>query len=117
MNIDVLFAGIPVTNFEVSRSWYEVLLGRPADIPVHETEDMWRIGEGAWMYVVADPERAGHSLVAIAVSDLDRTISEIKGRGIVVEKIENVSEGARKATVLDPDGNSVAIIEVIQQDQ
>ena len=115
MKVNVLFAGIPVTNFEVSRSWYEVLLGRAADIPVHETEVMWRIGGAAWMYVVADPERAGRSLVAMAVSDLGRTITEIEAQGITVEKIENVGDAGRKATVLDPDGNSVAIIEVSHQ--
>ncbi|NNN08602.1 MAG: hypothetical protein HKL85_05345 [Acidimicrobiaceae bacterium] len=47
MEVNVLFAGIPVTNFDVSRFWYEVLLGRPGDIPVHRTEVMWRIGEAA----------------------------------------------------------------------
>jgi len=116
MNVNVLFSGIPVTDFDVSRSWYERLLGRPADMPVHEHEVMWQMCDGGWMYVVADPERAGQSLVAMAVSDLDRTIAEIEGRGITVEKIENVSDGVRKTTVLDPDGNSIAIIEILQQD-
>jgi catechol 2,3-dioxygenase-like lactoylglutathione lyase family enzyme len=116
MKVNVLFAGIPVTDFDVSRNWYELLLGRPADIPVHDHEVMWRIGEGAWMYVVADPERAGRSLVSMAVSDLDQTIAEVEGRGITVERIERIGDAERKATVLDPDGNTVAIIEVLQQD-
>ncbi len=74
---------------------------------------MWKIGEGAYLYVVADPERAGRSLAAMAVSELDQTITEMEGRGITFAQIENVGE-ARKATVLDPDGNTVAIIEVPQ---
>jgi predicted enzyme related to lactoylglutathione lyase len=117
MKIDLLFAGTPVSDFNTGRSWYELLFGRPADVPVTDHEVMWKLGEDAWLYVIADPGRAGRSLVTMSVSDLDQTIAELETRGITVKDIETIPGSGRKATVLDPDGNSVAIIEVLQHDK
>jgi hypothetical protein len=46
------------------------------------------------------------------VPDLDAALAELAVRGIEPAGIERVGEAERKATVLDPDGNSVALIEV-----
>ena len=73
---------------------------------------MWRLAEPAWLYVVVDPGRAGHTLVTLSVGDLDATLAELAARGIEAHTVEDVGDAGRKATVLDPDGNSVAIIEV-----
>ena len=72
---------------------------------------MWRVAETAWLYVVVDTARAGNGLVALSVADLDATLAELSGRGISPARVEAVG-GGRKATVLDPDGNSVAIMQV-----
>ena len=74
-------------------------------------EVMWRVAETAWLYVVVDSARAGNGLVALSVADLDATLAELSGRGISRLLVEAVG-GGRKATVRDPDGNSVAILQV-----
>ena len=116
MQIDVLFSGVPVADLERSTAWYEQLLGRPADIVVNDNEMMWKIAEHAWMYVVVDSERAGRALVAMAVPDLDNVTEAIAARGLDVTSIEILPGAGRKAYFVDPDGNSIAIIEVIQSD-
>ena len=58
---------------------------------------MWRIAEGGWLYIVADPKRAGRSLVALSVPDLDAACAEIAQRGVHVDSMETVSDAARKA--------------------
>lgn len=112
MDVDVAFTGVPVSELEAGRGFFERLLGRPADIVVARDEVMWRLSESAWLYVVVDPARSGNALAALSVSDLDAALSELGARGLSADTVEEFGEGARKATLLDADGNTVAIIEV-----
>jgi predicted enzyme related to lactoylglutathione lyase len=113
MDVEVAFTGVPVTSLAAGRDFFERLFGRPADIVVTAEEVMWRLSDSAWLYVVVDTARAGHGLAALSVADLDATVAELVTRGIEPVSMEVVGDGgSRKATVLDPDGNSVAIIEV-----
>ena len=73
---------------------------------------MWRISDGGWLYVIHDAARAGKSLVTIAVTDLDSEVVELANREIIFGSIEPVGDAARKATIDDPEGNSIALIQV-----
>jgi predicted enzyme related to lactoylglutathione lyase len=110
--IDVLFAGIPVADLDAAVAWYARLFGRPADIVVNADEVMWRLADAAWLYVISDKKKAGHSLVTLAVSDLDKTVAEIGGRGIVGGPVEIIGSAGRKASFADADGNTISLIEV-----
>jgi predicted enzyme related to lactoylglutathione lyase len=112
VKIEVAFTGVPVSDLTRGQDFFERLLGSPPDVLVNENEVMWQVAEAAWLYVVVDPPRAGHALAALSVGDLDATLAELAARGISPWRVEMVSDTARKATVLDPDGNSIAIIEV-----
>lgn len=112
MKIEVAFTGVPVSELARGQDFFERLLGSPPDVLVNENEVMWQVADGAWLYVVVDPSRAGRGLAAISVPDLDAALAELASRSIEPCVVEQVGESARKATVLDPDGNSVAIIEV-----
>jgi glyoxylase I family protein len=111
MEVEIAFTGVPVTSLDSGRDFFERLFGRAADVEVAADEVMWRLAESAWLYVVVDVARAGHGLVALSVADLDATLAELAGRDIRPDRMEEVG-GGRKATVLDPDGNTVAIISV-----
>ena len=82
MDVDIAFTGVPVSELATGRDFFERLLGRPADVLVNADEVMWRLADPAWLYVVVDPGRAGHALVALSVGDLDATLAELAGRGI-----------------------------------
>ena len=111
-DIDILFAGVPVVDFDVAVAWYTRLLGRPADVIVKHDEVMWRFADAAWLYVVGDKQRAGQALVALSVADLDGTVEDIGGRGITGGPIESVGNGGRKASFTDADGNTLSFIQV-----
>lgn len=115
MDVDVLFTGVPVTDFEAARGWYERLFGRPPDVVAHEEEVLWRITDNGWLYVVRDVKNAGNSIAAMAVANLEETSAELRGRSVVVGPIEPDGDAARKAVVSDPDGNSIALIEVTRR--
>jgi predicted enzyme related to lactoylglutathione lyase len=71
---------------------------------------LWQVRDLA-IYVVLDQERAGSALLAWLVDDLDATLAQLAARGM--EAGEPVPEGGgRKATVTDPDGNSIAFVQV-----
>lgn len=114
---DVLFAAVPVTDLRTAVPWYERLFGRPPDIRPNEREVMWAVAERAWLYVVDDPDRAGGTVVSMCVADLDDATEHMAARGIEVASTETIAGAGRKAWLADPDGNSIAIIEVIQPDQ
>src|SRR5437899_921051 len=112
MDADVLFAGVAVADFQEARGWYERLFGRPPDVVAHDQEVMWQVTSAGWVYILCDAEHAGHSVVAMAVSDIEDTISVLEGRGVSAGEIKPEGDAGRKAVVLDPAGNRVEIIEV-----
>jgi glyoxylase I family protein len=112
VDFDVLFSGVPVSDFNAAQLWYERFFGRPADIVAHETEVMWRVSDGGWVYILRDGVRAGHGIVTMAVSDIEAAVSSLQGRDIEIGPIKPEGEAGRKAVALDPDGNSIAIIQV-----
>ena len=112
MDVDVLFAGVPVTDFARARAWYVRLFGREPDILANDEEVLWQVAGAGWLYVVADVARAGGALVAMAVADLDATVALLVQRDVAVGPAVLQGEAGRKAVAVDPDGNSVALIEV-----
>jgi predicted enzyme related to lactoylglutathione lyase len=110
--MNVLFAGVPVRDFAIAKDWYARFFGRPADVVAHEQEVLWKLTDSGWLYVVEDSARAGRSLVAISVADLDAAVTELNSRGLSVQSITQEGDAARKATFEDPDGNSIALLEV-----
>ena len=102
-----LFAGICVRDFASALPWYERLFGgEPAFLP-HETEAVWELGEHRFAYVVEDRERAGQSVLTLVVEDLDATAEQIAGHGLEPMNTETYTNGVRKITYRDPDGNEI----------
>jgi hypothetical protein len=101
-----LFAGLRVRDFEAARPWYERLLGEPAFLP-HDTEAVWTVADERSVYIVEHPEGAGHSVVTLFVDDLDAEVAAIAARGLEPAATETYSNGVRKVTYRDPDGNEV----------
>ena len=106
MMID-LFAGIPVKDYEAALPWYERLLGSPPSFFPTDTEAVWELAEHRWMFIVQRPEHAGHAIPTVLVEDLDARVGGIAARGIEPSSDETYSNGTRKVTYIDPDGNEI----------
>ena len=104
-----VFAGVPVSDYAASRSWYERLLGRPPDVLPHDREAVWQLAEGGLLYIVADAANAGRSVVTLIVPDLAGELAALDARGIASPSVEVIGDAARKATLRDPDGNRIAL--------
>ena len=110
--MELLFAGIAVADFPRALDWYRRLFGRDADVVAHDREVLWQVAGTGWLYVVEDAARAGRGVVAIKVPDLEQAVTELRARRIGTGPIEPQGDDARKAVATDPEGNSIALIEV-----
>jgi hypothetical protein len=88
-------------------TWYERLFGTPATFEAHDTECVWTLSEHRSIYVVLEPEHAGHSLVTVFLDDLDGFLAAAAGRGLEPATQETYGNGVRKAIFRDPDGNEI----------
>ena len=106
MQID-LFAGVPVTSYAKALSWYEQLFGSEPSFVPHDTEAVWELAEHRYIYIVEDPEHAGHARHTVFVDDLDTLVAQIAERGLEPANRETYSNGVRKITYRDSDGNEI----------
>jgi catechol 2,3-dioxygenase-like lactoylglutathione lyase family enzyme len=103
-----LFAGIPVANYAATLEWYERLLGSEPTFFPHDTEAVWELAEHRYVYIVQQPEHAGHAIVTIMVDNLDVLVAQIADRGLDPAEQETYENGTRKITYRDRDGNEIA---------
>jgi catechol 2,3-dioxygenase-like lactoylglutathione lyase family enzyme len=108
MTID-LFAGIPVDDYAAALTWYERLLGSPPAFFPNDVEAVWELAEHRFVFIERRPEHAGHAMHTVFVADFDALVAQIAGRGLEPAKRETYSNGVRKATYRDPDGNEIGL--------
>src|SRR3954451_12104303 len=102
-----LYAGIPVGDYDRALAWYERLLGSAPSFLPNATEAVWELAEHRSVFIEVRPAHAGHAMHTIIVDDLDALIREIADRGIQPAERETYSNGVRKVTYRDPDGNEI----------
>ena len=102
-----LFAGIPVGDYQRALGWYERLLGSEPSFLPNATEAVWELADHRFVFIEVLPEHAGHAMHTIFVDDLDARVEGITERGIESAERETYSNGVRKVTYRDPDGNEI----------
>ncbi|GAA2701851.1 VOC family protein [Nonomuraea recticatena] len=102
-----LYAGIPVTEYAAALKWYEQLLGSPPTFVASDTEAVWELAEHRAVFIEQRPEHAGHAMHTIFVDDFEALVAQIAERGLEPVERETYSNGVRKATYRDPDGNEI----------
>lgn len=110
MAVDHLLAVVPVSDLDTAVPWYERLFGRAPDNRPMPTLAEWRVTGNGWVQVHVDADRAGRSLLNLAVDDLPGHLAELRGRDLVADDPQTVTKGVQLASVTDPDGNVVTLI-------
>jgi catechol 2,3-dioxygenase-like lactoylglutathione lyase family enzyme len=101
-----LFAGIPVADYAAALKWYERLLGFPPTFFPHDTEAVWKLAEHRHLYIVQQPEHAGHARHTFFIDDLDALVAQVANRGLDPAKREGYSNGVCKITYCDADAKA-----------
>jgi predicted enzyme related to lactoylglutathione lyase len=104
-----MFAGICVSNFNVSLEWYQRLFGCAPSFFPNDREAVWSVGDQRWLYIIVEPQRAGGTIQTIMCNGLEEAITEIAARGIQVSREETPDAGVRKVMYYDPDGNEIGV--------
>ena len=100
-----LFAGIPVSDYDAAKAWYERFFGAPPSFLPNDIEAVWEVGEHQYVYIQVRPEGAGHALNTLFVTDIDERMAAIASRGIQPTTSETYENGVQKVEFHDPDGN------------
>jgi predicted enzyme related to lactoylglutathione lyase len=53
-------------------------------------------------------------LVTLSVPVLDGALNEIADRGLPIPEIEVIGDAGRKASFVDPEGNTIALVEIVE---
>jgi catechol 2,3-dioxygenase-like lactoylglutathione lyase family enzyme len=104
-----LFSGVAVSDLPRAISWFDRFFGEVETFEPNDTEHVWTIAERRHLYVVLQPEHAGHGMVTLFVDDFDGLVASVAERGIEPESQETYENGVRKAIYRDPDGNEVGV--------
>lgn len=59
---------------------------------------MWTLAEDRSVYIVEEPDGAGHSVVTLFLDDLDAQVDAIAARGVEPDDRVTYSNGVRKLT-------------------
>ena len=102
-----LFAGIRVSDLARAKDWYSRLLGAEPSFAPNDTEHVWTLDDHRHVYVQLDRERAGDALITLFVEDLEQRVAAAAERGIEPANRETYSNGVRKVTYRDADGNEI----------
>lgn len=108
MEID-LFAGIAVSDLERAVDWFDRLFGDIESFVPNDTEHVWTLADGRYVYAELQPEHAGHAMLTLFVGDLDGFLAAAARRGLEPDSQETYDNGVRKAHFSDPDGNEIGI--------
>lgn len=112
MTIQHVLAGITANEFDTAVRWYEQLLGRSPDARPMDGLAEWNVPGSGTIQVIHQPERAGNSLLTLRADDLRSLVAELNDRGLAVGPVDDTtSDKVLIATVDDPDGNTITLVQ------
>lgn len=112
MQITNVLAGVAVRKLDQAKRWYEIFFARPADAEPMAGLAEWHTPGGV-LQLVLDEQRAGGSLVTVWVPNARSALADLRSRGgPAVELDDTTSDKVLFASLVDPDGNAVTVVEV-----
>ncbi|HEY9291797.1 MAG TPA: VOC family protein [Microlunatus sp.] len=109
-HVEHVLAVVAVSDIEAGRTWYSRLFGREPDNNPMQNLVEWQVVDGGWVQVTEDPQRAGDSMLNLAVSDLDEGVREVRECGLNPGEIVEANKGVRLCAITDPDNNAIQLV-------
>lgn len=109
---NVAFVVYPVTNVEISRAFYEEVLGLAVTANWQDQWVEYDIGDGTLVITVAD---AGHrpgthgATVGLEVGDFEAVLAHLKSKSVPIHQGPFDSPVCRGCIIRDPDHNEIIL--------
>ena len=113
MSIVNAIASVAVRDLDATIKWYEALFSKAPTKPMPEVAE-WSFERGGWLQVYQLPARAGSGSCTLAVSNIDEEAARLKQLNIDTSH-RTSTEKVKTLMIKDPDGNSIALAEAIDQ--
>ena len=114
MTISAVLPVVPVSDFDAAERWYTTFFDRAADRHPMDGLSEWQLGDYAVVQVFHSPDKAGRTALNFVDDDLDRHLADLADRGIDATEPITVAKGRQRlATISDPYGNQLSLIEDI----
>jgi predicted enzyme related to lactoylglutathione lyase len=112
MSVNRVLAGVAVADVDAAVPWYERLFGRPPDTRPMEGLAEWHVPAGGIVQLVASADRAGRSLLALDLDDLQHELAAIRERGLDAGALDDAtSDKVLFARTTDPEGNEITLVQ------
>ena len=108
ISIQGIFASAAVADLEAALSWFEKLMGRPADDRPIPGMAQWRKMGAGGLQLWQDEERAGKAIITIVVTDLATERARLAALGLTLGDPSTGDFGS-VAQIFDPEGNRLNI--------
>lgn len=113
MNVENIFLSVNARDFAAQSDWWATVLERSWDREPMPSCHEWDMREGVFFQVLDNPEGAGLAVVSLRITDLDAQVERLRGHGVTIAdpvKVEGF-ETLRYASIRDPEGNEVDLLE------
>ena len=114
MTVENALAGVAVADLEAAKTWYETIVGRPADDVPQGMNELaeWHFARGGALQLFVDKAHAGRSSVTFAVPKMEPQLDVVRAAGIPIAKTID-TPFVRTAILSDPDGNRVVFAQAL----
>ena len=106
--------GIPVSDLERSRGWYDRVLSRPATLEPAPGVVEYEV-DGIWVQLHESRPSGGQWVLRFGVEDLDAERDRLLGLGLPVSEVEEIPGAVRIFELTDPDLNHLSFYRVVEQ--
>ncbi|MEO5949784.1 MAG: VOC family protein [Candidatus Saccharimonas sp.] len=126
MKIEAAFSGISVDDIGKAKQFYTEVIGLPVKNEDMGLELKLPSGQSLFLYEKGDHQPATFTVLNFVVSDIDATVDELVGRGVVFERYDtmpaqqdekgilrglSVNQGPDIAWFKDPANNILSVLQ------
>ena len=113
MRTTSITVGIPVSDLERSRGWYDRVLSRPVTLEPARGVAEYQV-DGIWVQLHENQPTGGQWVLRFGVDDLDAERDRLLGLGLAVSEVEEIPGAVRIFDLTDPDLNRLSFYRVLQ---
>jgi lactoylglutathione lyase len=113
MRATSITVGVPVTDLDAAKRWYEQILGIGSGIePVRGIYE-YEVSRGCWLQLFEGETSSAENVFRIGVEDIERERDRLLSLGVPMPETERVEGVIAFCDFVDPYGNRLSLYQVL----